>query len=103
MFHFQQLEEELLERQPQVHSLREIASSLLVKASGRDYIEAEEKVHVIDKKLKQLLEQVSQDLVSLQGNLVSSVALAGHSVTVDTTGQHRGGLSMGGGLGRVRS
>ncbi|KAJ8788309.1 hypothetical protein J1605_000365 [Eschrichtius robustus] len=61
-----QLEKELVERQPQVNSLQEISSSLLIKGHREDYIEAEEKVHVIEKKLKQLLEQVSQDLVSLQ-------------------------------------
>uniref|UniRef100_A0A8C9C6Q4 Spectrin repeat containing nuclear envelope protein 2 n=1 Tax=Phocoena sinus TaxID=42100 RepID=A0A8C9C6Q4_PHOSS len=61
-----QLEKELVERQPQVNALQEIASSLLLKGHRGDYIEAEEKVHVIEKKLKQLLEQVSQDLVSLQ-------------------------------------
>uniref|UniRef100_A0A8C5V010 Nesprin-2 n=1 Tax=Microcebus murinus TaxID=30608 RepID=A0A8C5V010_MICMU len=62
-----QLEKELVERQPQVDSLQEISNSLLIKGRGEDYIEAEEKVHVIEKKLKQLLEQVSQDLMSLQG------------------------------------
>jgi isopentenyl phosphate kinase len=51
--------------------LREISSSLLVKGQGEDYIEAEEKVHVIEKKLKQLQEQVAQDLMSLQRSLVS--------------------------------
>lgn len=61
-----QLEKELVERQPQVDSLHEISDSLLVKGHGEDYIEAEEKVHVIEKKLKQLLEQVSHDLMSLQ-------------------------------------
>ncbi|KAF4017561.1 hypothetical protein G4228_009109, partial [Cervus hanglu yarkandensis] len=61
-----QLEKELVEHQPQVNSLQEISSTLLIKGHGEDYIEAEEKVHVIEKKLKQLLEQVSQDLVSLQ-------------------------------------
>ncbi|XP_058149276.1 nesprin-2 isoform X2 [Dasypus novemcinctus] len=61
-----QLEKELVERQPQVNSLQEISSSLLMKGHREDYIEAEEKVHVIGKKLKQLLEQVSQDLKSLQ-------------------------------------
>lgn len=65
-----------MERQPQVNALQEIASSLLLKGHRGDYIEAEEKVHVIEKKLKQLLEQVSQDLVSLQqsqvGPLVAS-------------------------------
>ncbi|XP_048217916.1 nesprin-2 isoform X2 [Perognathus longimembris pacificus] len=61
-----QLEKELVEHQPQVDSLQEIASSLLIKGQGEDYIEAEEKVHVIEKKLKQLREQVTQDLMSLQ-------------------------------------
>lgn len=60
-----------MERQPQVNTLQEISDSLLIKGHGDDYIEAEEKVHVIEKKLKQLLEQVSQDLVSLQGSQVS--------------------------------
>ncbi|PNJ70710.1 SYNE2 isoform 25 [Pongo abelii] len=62
-----QLEEELVERQPQVDMLQEISNSLLIKGHGEDYIEAEEKVHVIEKKLKQLQEQVSQDLMALQG------------------------------------
>ncbi|PNI83755.1 SYNE2 isoform 5 [Pan troglodytes] len=62
-----QLEKELVERQPQVDMLQEISNSLLIKGYGEDYIEAEEKVHVIEKKLKQLREQVSQDLMALQG------------------------------------
>nr|XP_055217996.1 nesprin-2 isoform X8 [Gorilla gorilla gorilla] len=62
-----QLEKELVERQPQVDMLQEISNSLLIKGHGEDYIEAEEKVHVIEKKLKQLREQVSQDLMALQG------------------------------------
>lgn len=60
-----------MEREPQVTTLQEISNSLLIKGHGEDYIEAEEKVHVIEKKLKQLLEQVSQDLMSLQGSQVS--------------------------------
>lgn len=60
-----------MERQPQVDSLQEISDSLLIKGHGEDYIEAEEKVHVIDKKLRRLLEQVSHDLMSLQGSQVS--------------------------------
>ncbi|XP_073923916.1 nesprin-2 isoform X5 [Castor canadensis] len=63
-----QLEEELVEHEPQVDSLQEISSSLLIKGHREDYIEAEEKVHVIEKKLKQLREQVAQDLMSLQGS-----------------------------------
>lgn len=61
-----QLEKELVGHQPQVDSLQEISSSLLIKGHGEDYIEAAEKVHVIEKKLQQLLEQVSRDLLSLQ-------------------------------------
>ncbi|MEJ1269433.1 hypothetical protein NN561_000243 [Cricetulus griseus] len=64
-----QLGKELEDHQPQVSSLQEIASSLLIKGHGEDYIEAEEKVHVIGKKLKQLREQVAQDLMSFQGSL----------------------------------
>ncbi|XP_036761985.2 nesprin-2 isoform X14 [Manis pentadactyla] len=72
-----QLEKELVERQPQVNSLQEISDSLLIKGHGEDYIEAEEKVHVIEKKLKQLLEQVSQDLISLQGSQNPDPSLSG--------------------------
>ncbi|XP_051682365.2 nesprin-2 isoform X6 [Oryctolagus cuniculus] len=70
-----QLQKELVEHQPQVNSLREIANSLLVKGPGEDYIEAAEKVHVIEKKLHQLLEQVAQDLMSLQGSQTQDPAL----------------------------
>lgn len=55
--------------------MREISSSLLVKGQGEDYIEAEEKVHVIEKKLKQLQEQVAQDLMSLQRSLDPDASL----------------------------
>ncbi|XP_058423073.1 nesprin-2 isoform X4 [Diceros bicornis minor] len=71
-----QLEKELVERQPQVNSLQEISNSLLIKGHG-DYIEAEEKVHVIEKKLKQLLEQVSQDLMSLRRSQNQDSSLPG--------------------------
>uniref|UniRef100_A0A8B9SQ23 Spectrin repeat containing nuclear envelope protein 2 n=1 Tax=Anas platyrhynchos TaxID=8839 RepID=A0A8B9SQ23_ANAPL len=64
-----QLEKELLEQQPKVNSLQELCSYLLLKLDGEDYIEAEEKVHVIGTKLKQLIEQVSHDLKTIQGNL----------------------------------
>lgn len=77
-----------MERQPQVNSLQEISSTLLIKGHGEDYIEAEEKVHVIEKKLKQLLEQVSQDLVSLQQSQVSPlVALKYRIVLLDANGK----------------
>ncbi|XP_060030825.1 nesprin-2 isoform X4 [Erinaceus europaeus] len=72
-----QLEKELVECQPQVNSLQEISNSLLIKGHGEDYIEAEEKVHVIEKKLKQLLEQVSQDLMSLQESQNPDLPLPG--------------------------
>lgn len=63
-----QLEKELLEQQLNVNSLQELTAYLLLKSDG-DYIEEEEKVHVIGTKLKQLIEQVSHDLKTMQGNL----------------------------------
>nr|XP_056707200.1 nesprin-2 [Euleptes europaea] len=57
-----QLEKELLERQLQVLTLQEISTYLLARSDGGKYIDADEKVHVIGKKLKQLLEGVSRDL-----------------------------------------
>ncbi|XP_066045092.1 nesprin-2 isoform X1 [Chamaea fasciata] len=63
-----QLEKELLEQQLSVNSLQELTAYLLLKSDG-DYIEEEEKVHVIGTKLKQLIDQVSHDLKTIQGNL----------------------------------
>uniref|UniRef100_A0A7M4FHX4 Spectrin repeat containing nuclear envelope protein 2 n=1 Tax=Crocodylus porosus TaxID=8502 RepID=A0A7M4FHX4_CROPO len=71
-----QLEKELLERQLHANLLQEISTHLLVKSDGEDYIEADEKVHVIGKKMKQLLEQVSSDLKSIRGNLDNNAFLA---------------------------
>ncbi|KAM5273601.1 nesprin-2 [Ctenodactylus gundi] len=71
-----QLEKELAARQPQVNSLQAIAASLLKGHEG-DYIEAEEKVHVIEKKLQQLREQVAQDVMSLQRGQDPDSALPG--------------------------
>uniref|UniRef100_A0A674JUY9 Spectrin repeat containing nuclear envelope protein 2 n=1 Tax=Terrapene triunguis TaxID=2587831 RepID=A0A674JUY9_9SAUR len=72
-----QLEKELLEQQLQVNALQEISTYLLVKSDGEDYIEADEKIHVIGKKLKQLLEQVSHDLKTSQGNVGPESAMLG--------------------------
>ncbi|XP_004681849.1 PREDICTED: nesprin-2 isoform X2 [Condylura cristata] len=72
-----QLKKELIDHQSQVNSLQEISNSLLIKGHEEDYIEAEEKVHVIEKKLKQLLEQVSQDITSLQGSQNPDTSLPG--------------------------
>uniref|UniRef100_A0A8C0FCC5 Spectrin repeat containing nuclear envelope protein 2 n=1 Tax=Bubo bubo TaxID=30461 RepID=A0A8C0FCC5_BUBBB len=69
-----QLEKELLEQQLKVNSLQELTAYLLLKSDG-DYIEADEKVHVIGRKLKQLIEQVSHDLKTVQGNLDASAFL----------------------------
>uniref|UniRef100_A0A6I8NCE0 Nesprin-2 n=1 Tax=Ornithorhynchus anatinus TaxID=9258 RepID=A0A6I8NCE0_ORNAN len=66
---FMELEKELSERQLQVNALQEISAFLLVKGDGEEYIEADEKIHVIQQKLKRLLEKVSQDLKSTQGLL----------------------------------
>ncbi|KAL8168823.1 UNVERIFIED_CONTAM: hypothetical protein K2H54_018598 [Gekko kuhli] len=57
-----QLEKELLERKIQVHALQEISTYLLASSYRVEYIEADEKVQIIGKKLKQLLEGVSHDL-----------------------------------------
>lgn len=54
-----------------MNSLQEISDSLLIQGPGEDYIEAKEKVHVVEKKLRGLLEQVSHDLMSLQESQVS--------------------------------
>ncbi|XP_064368021.1 nesprin-2 isoform X2 [Dromaius novaehollandiae] len=70
-----QLEKELLEQQLKVNSLQELSTYLLLKSDGEDYIEADEKVHVIGKKLKQLIEQVSHDLKTIQGNLDTTAFL----------------------------
>ncbi|XP_026705487.1 nesprin-2 isoform X2 [Athene cunicularia] len=69
-----QLEKELLEQQLKVNSLQELTAYLLLKSDG-DYIEADEKVHVIGRKLKQLTEQVSHDIKTIQGNLDASAFL----------------------------
>ncbi|MGH0145623.1 UNVERIFIED_CONTAM: hypothetical protein FKN15_051455 [Acipenser sinensis] len=65
-----QLEGDLLEKQLQVSSLQEISTHLLVKADEEDHIEAKEKVHVIENKLKLLLREVSQDMQTIQKKLV---------------------------------
>lgn len=70
-----QLEKELKERQPQVNSLQEISDSLLVKGPGEDYIEAKEKVHVVEKQLRGLLERVSEDLMSLRESQILDPSL----------------------------
>ncbi|XP_034623710.1 nesprin-2 isoform X2 [Trachemys scripta elegans] len=82
-----QLEKELLEQQLQVNTLQEISTYLLVKSDGEDYIEADEKIHVIGKKLKQLLEQVSQDLKTSQGNVDISAFLTAAD-DLDSGGYH---------------
>ncbi|XP_063145116.1 nesprin-2 [Candoia aspera] len=83
-----QLEKELLEWQLQVNTLQEIASYLLVKPDGEEYIEADEKVHVIGKKLKQLLEGVSCDLKVSQGSQDISEFLL-HGEELDSVTYHQ--------------
>ncbi|KAM6274496.1 nesprin-2-like [Porphyrio hochstetteri] len=63
-----QLEKELMEQQLKVYSLEELTAYLLIQSDG-EYIEANEMVHLIGKKLRQLIEQVSHDLKAIQGNL----------------------------------
>ncbi|XP_053922750.1 nesprin-2 [Cuculus canorus] len=65
-----QLEKELLEQQLKVNSLQELTAHLLLKSPG-DFSEVDEKVHITARKLKQLIEQVSCDLKTMQRNLDS--------------------------------
>ncbi|XP_036590172.1 nesprin-2 isoform X1 [Trichosurus vulpecula] len=88
-----QLEKELLEHQLQVSSLQEISKYLLAKGDGEDYIEADEKVNVIGKKLNQLLDQVSQDLESLQGSQDEDTTLTTFD-NVDSSGHDLSSKSM---------
>ncbi|XP_072485533.1 nesprin-2 isoform X2 [Notamacropus eugenii] len=88
-----QLEKELLEHQLQVSSLQEISKYLLAKGNRENYIEANEKVHVIGKKLNQLLDQVSQDLESLQGSQDEDTTLTAFD-DVDSSGHHLSSKSL---------
>ncbi|KAM9013927.1 nesprin-2 [Ara ararauna] len=63
-----QLQKELLEQQLKVNLRQELTAYLLLK-SNVDDIETDEKVHVIGRKLKHLIEQVSRDLKTIQGDL----------------------------------
>uniref|UniRef100_A0A8C6IUA3 Uncharacterized protein n=1 Tax=Melopsittacus undulatus TaxID=13146 RepID=A0A8C6IUA3_MELUD len=65
-----QLQKELLEQQLKVNLRQELTAYLLLK-SNVDDIETDEKVHAIGRKLKDLIEQVSCDLKTIQGDLVS--------------------------------
>ncbi|KAG8449354.1 hypothetical protein GDO86_016124 [Hymenochirus boettgeri] len=67
-----QLEQQLLGRQVQVNSLQDISSYLLNKTAGDEQCEADEKVHVVGSKLRQLLKEVSQDLQTIQFALDNS-------------------------------
>uniref|UniRef100_F7ACW8 Nesprin-2 n=1 Tax=Monodelphis domestica TaxID=13616 RepID=F7ACW8_MONDO len=88
-----QLEKELLEHQHQVSSLQEISKYLLAKGDEDNYIEADEKVHVIGKKLNQLLDQVAQDLESLQDSQDVDTSLLSFD-EVDSGGHHLSSTSM---------
>ncbi|KAM6392914.1 nesprin-2 [Pluvialis apricaria] len=81
-----QLEKELLEQQPKVNSLQELTAYLLHKSDG-DYIEADEKVHGIGCKLKQLNKQVSHDLKTIQGNLITTRRTADGRNSSSTRGE----------------
>ncbi|TRY83468.1 hypothetical protein DNTS_016212, partial [Danionella cerebrum] len=61
-----QIRRELLETQGKVASLQDLALQLLVHSQGSDCLEATEKVHVINNRLKVLLKEVTRDLRELQ-------------------------------------
>uniref|UniRef100_A0ACB8G653 Uncharacterized protein n=1 Tax=Sphaerodactylus townsendi TaxID=933632 RepID=A0ACB8G653_9SAUR len=83
-----QLEKELLERQLQVHTLQEISTYLLAQSDDGEYVDANEKVHVIGKKLKQLLQGVSQDLKTARSSQDISAFLPGMD-ELDSRGAHQ--------------
>lgn len=62
------MQKELLEQQLKVNLRQELTAYLLLK-SNVDDVETDEKVHVIGRKLKHLIEQVSCDLKTIQGDL----------------------------------
>ncbi|KAM4690490.1 nesprin-2 [Rhinophrynus dorsalis] len=69
-----QLEEQLLEKQIQVNRLQDISSYLLDNTAETGYTESDEKVHVIGSKLRQLVKEVSQDLLAVQQALDNSAS-----------------------------
>ncbi|XP_075699878.1 nesprin-2 isoform X2 [Rhinoderma darwinii] len=69
-----QLKEQLLERQIEATSLEGLSSTLLSSTSAAGYVEAEERIHVTETKLRRLLLDVSQDLSAVQEALDTSEA-----------------------------
>ncbi|KAF4089891.1 hypothetical protein AMELA_G00043410 [Ameiurus melas] len=60
---------ELLARETEVQSLQQISSHVLHVHQGEESMEAKEKVHVINNKLRLLLRQISHDLNTLKTRL----------------------------------
>ncbi|KAM6445512.1 nesprin-2 isoform 2-T3 [Rhynochetos jubatus] len=81
-----QLEKELLEQQLKVNTLEELTAYLVLKSYG-DYVEVDEKVRVIGRKLKQLIEQVSRDIKTIQRNLMIKRRTAGDGSKISTRGE----------------
>ncbi|XP_040268686.1 nesprin-2 [Bufo bufo] len=69
-----QLKEQLLERQSGADALQDLLRTLLSSSCGAGYVEAEERMHVIRTRLRQLLKDVSQDLSAVQKALDTSAA-----------------------------
>lgn len=68
----QAVQHELLARETEVQSLQQISSHVLHVHQGEESMEAKEKVHVINNKLRLLLRQISHDLNTLKTRLVST-------------------------------
>lgn len=68
----QAVQRELLGREEEVQSLQQISSHILHVEQGEESMEAKEKVHVINNKLRLLLRQISHDLNTLKTRLVST-------------------------------
>lgn len=86
----QSLQEELHSRQPQVSSLQSLSSELLLESSSEEGLEAKEKVHVIQNKLRLLLRQAANDSTAVNtrleksspGSEVDSIGPLSHSTPI---------------------
>lgn len=65
------MQRELLAQEEKVQSLQQISSHILRVEQGEESMEAKEKVHVVNNKLRLLLRQIDHDLNTLQSRLVS--------------------------------
>ncbi|MCJ8731019.1 hypothetical protein PDJAM_G00191190 [Pangasius djambal] len=80
----QAVQRELLGREQEVQTLQQISSHILHVEQGEESMEAKEKVHVINNKLRLLLRQISHDLNTLRTRLKSEGSSADGEHASDT-------------------